>query len=316
MTSVSRSILPTSLQSAALRDALDRHRASLQSRLEDNEDGMALGQANARFLNACFKTLFEGAARMAGLPRGVALAAVGSFGRGAVALRSDADVVLVVDSSVVATDEASELASALLYPLWDANLPVGHQVLSAADAVMLAQRDLATATALLDLRLLGGDELLLRGLVARAHEGLFGEEASARSSIASRARPSARHERFGGSVYLLEPDVKNGAGALRDLDGARWAACARYRGEPGDVRKTKRRHLGELVRIGVLVAREAHEIAEAEELLWRVRNRLHARAGAKADRLASKTRRRSPSRWDTAPIEPDAAERPHAGSSI
>jgi [protein-PII] uridylyltransferase len=284
MTSASRSILPTSLQSAALRDALDRHRASLQSRLEDNEDGMALGQANARFLNACFKTLFEGAARMAGLPRGVALAAVGSFGRGAVALRSDADVVLVVDSSVVATDEASGLASALLYPLWDANLPVGHQVLSAADAVMLAQRDLATATALLDLRLLGGDEALLRGLVARAHEGLFGEEGLGAFIDRIENEASARHERFGGSLYLLEPDVKNGAGALRDLDGARWAACARYPnlGRPEDA---KRGIWAGLTRLGVLVGREAQEVAEAEEYLWRLRNRLHSRAERKNDRL-------------------------------
>ncbi len=95
---------------------------------------------------------------------------------------------------------------------------------------------------------------------------------------------AARHDRFGGSVYLLEPDVKSGAGGLRDLDGLRWAARARYRvGERADGRKLG--VWGELVRMGVLVAREASEIGAAEEFLWRIRNRLHARAGRKADRL-------------------------------
>src|SRR5206468_3681070 len=84
-----------------------------------------------------------------------------------------------------------------------------------------------------------------------------------------------RHERFGGSVYLLEPDVKNGAGGLRDLDVARWAARARYgTGE-----------LDDLVRVGALVPREAVELARAAEMLWRIRNLLHAHAGRRSDRL-------------------------------
>ncbi|MDP9149717.1 MAG: [protein-PII] uridylyltransferase [Myxococcota bacterium] len=281
---VARSIPPTSLETVALRETIDHHRASMARRLEAGEDGIALGRANARFLNACFKLLFEGATRHAGVPSGAALAAVGSFGRGAVALRSDADVVLVVDSRLVGTREASAFAEALLYPLWDAALAVGHQLLSAADAVPLAQKDLATATALLDLRLLAGDQGLLDALVSRANEGLFGEQDLSTFIDRLEAEAAARHERFGGSVYLLEPEVKNGAGGLRDLDGARWAARARYH-IPGDAGDPRLGTWGELVRLGVLVAREAEEIAESEEFLWRIRNRLHARSGRKADRL-------------------------------
>src|SRR5262249_55855641 len=86
---------------------------------------------------------------------------------------------------------------------------------------------------------------------------------------------SQRHQRFGGSVYLLEPDVKNGEGGLRDVDVARWAAKARFGvGEPE-----------ELVRVGALVPREATEILEAREMLWRIRNLLHAHAGRRSDRL-------------------------------
>jgi [protein-PII] uridylyltransferase len=285
---ISRTIPPTSLETFALRDALERHRANLVERLEGGEDGMALGRANARFLNACFKLLFEGARRHAGLPAGVALAAVGSFGRGAVALRSDADVVLVVDTQLVGAKEAGAFLEALLYPLWDAGLAVGHQVLSAGEVVDLAQQYLETATALLDLHFLAGDEELLRALVVRANEGLFGEEDLGAFIDRLDMEAVSRRERFGGSVYLLEPDVKSGAGALRDIDGMRWAARARYR--IGDELAASRVDPArgawrDLVRLGVIVAREAQEIAESEELLWRVRNRLHARAKRKADRL-------------------------------
>jgi [protein-PII] uridylyltransferase len=275
-------------EASQLRDAVERHRAVLGERLATGEDGLALGRANARFLRACFDARFAEATRLAGVEAtargGLALAAVGSLGRGAVALRSDADVALIVDATRVDARDTTAFAEALLYPLWDATLAVGHQVLSVGDAVPLAQADLATATALLDLRMLAGDATPVRDLFARANEGLFGEEELSAFIDRLDAEATARHERFGGSVYLLEPDVKSGAGGLRDLDGARWGARARYRITHGDA-DTKLGAWGELVRLGVLVGREAQEFAASEEFLWRVRNRLHARAGRKADRL-------------------------------
>jgi [protein-PII] uridylyltransferase len=270
---------------SALRAAIERHRAAQLDRLGAGEDGMALGRANARFLDGLFRERFEAAATAARIPAsGVALAAVGSFGRGAVALRSDADVVVVVARGVLGSKEAAAFSEALLYPLWDATLAVGHQVLSASEAVPLAQEDLATATALLDLRPLAGDVSLVRDLSERAAAGLFTERELGAFIERLEAEAAARAERFGGSVYLLEPDVKSGAGGLRDLDGARWAARARYKVGEGDG-DARFGVWGELVRVGVLVGREAHEIAAAEEFLWRVRNRLHARAARKADRL-------------------------------
>ncbi|HXN33669.1 MAG TPA: HD domain-containing protein, partial [Polyangiaceae bacterium] len=246
---------------------------------------MALGRANARFLDACFRTHFDVAAKAAGVPAsGLAVAAVGSFGRGAVALRSDADIVVVVSPRVIGAPQAAAFAEALIYPLWDATLSVGHQVVSAADAVKLAHEDLATATELLDLRLLAGDAALVRDLIAQANEGVFGEDDLGTFIERLETEAVARHERFGGSVYLLEPDVKSGAGGLRDIDGMRWAARARYRVGEADVQE-RLGAWGELLHRGVLVEREANEIAAAEEFLWRVRNRLHARDGRKADRL-------------------------------
>ncbi|HLK36511.1 MAG TPA: [protein-PII] uridylyltransferase [Polyangiaceae bacterium] len=274
---------PPSPETLALRDSVERHRAVLLSRLRAGDDGMALGRANAAFLEACFKRCFDGAATRAGLPRGVALAAVGSFGRGAVALRSDADVLLVVDPREVSPTDASGLVEALLYPLWDATLSVGHQVLAAADAVSLATHDLPMATALLDLRLLGGDQAVYDALIDRVHEGVFGEEGLGVFIDRLEAEAASRHERYGDSVFLLEPDVKAGAGGLRDLDGALWAARARYRLRERGGESLRR--WTDLVRVGALLAREEQDVVHAEEFLWRLRNRLHARAERKSDRL-------------------------------
>src|SRR5579883_1871402 len=154
-------------KSGTLRDAVEAHRAAMAQKLGAGEDGLLLGRANARFLEACFAEAFATAAHATRLSdsKGLALGAVGSFGRGAVALRSDADVALVVDPREVSMKQAGAFAEALLYPLWDATLSVGHQVLSAAEAISLAQKDLPTATALLDLRPLAGNRALLDELV-------------------------------------------------------------------------------------------------------------------------------------------------------
>lgn len=193
---------------------------------------------------------------------------------------------------------ANKFAEALLYPMWDATLAVGHQVLSAAEAVALGQTDLATGTALLDLRRLAGDDRLVREMVARAFEGLFGEEPLAGFIQRLEEEAAARHDRFGGSVYLLEPDVKSGAGGLRNLDGLRWAARARYRvGERADGRKLG--VWGELVRMGVLVAREASGIGAAEEFLGAFETAFTLAPGAKQTVSGSRSKKRWRSRWDT-----------------
>ena len=251
-------------------EALKRQSAELDERLARGEDGIVLGVARARALDELFEWLFAEVSELAKEP--IALAAVGSYGRGAVALKSDADVRIVVRRS---HDAAAKVADALLYPLWDAGLSIGHQVVDPSSMIDLAQTDIATATSLLDFRLLAGDASLLAEIEERAYAGLFSEGELPRFVERLEEEAVARHARFGGSVYLLEPEVKAGAGGLRDIDITRWAARARYRTSS----------FTELVRVGVLVPREAHEIGRAEEFLWRIRNRLHQHAGRKSDRL-------------------------------
>jgi [protein-PII] uridylyltransferase len=244
--------------------------------------GIALGRRNARILDELLGTLFQAlrSGELAPDPAralpasawdAVAIAGVGSYGRGAVALKSDLDVRLLARK----IGRASDLADALLYPLWDMGVAVGHQVVTIDDLVDAARDDLPTATSLLDWRHVAGDRALEAALRKRGEESIFAHSELPRFLRRLEDEVAQRHGRFGGSVYLLEPDVKNGEGGLRDFDVARWAAKARFGvGEPE-----------ELVRVGALVPREAAEILEACERLWRIRNLLHAHAGRRSDRL-------------------------------
>jgi [protein-PII] uridylyltransferase len=279
---------------SGLRERLEAQRAELEGHLGSppgavGEDGLALGVRHRAMLDALLTTCFAQAVEKTGVGATFGLAAAGSYGRGAVCLRSDADVRIVVPR---ARDRAAaeKFCEALLYPLWDAGLSVGHQVVEADEVLALAQSDLATATSLLDLRHVAGDASLVADLVARAYAGLFDGGSLAAFIERLEEEAAARRARFGGSVYLLEPDVKSGAGGLRDLDGARWAAKARFRVSDAPsgtlpAPKDPASIWTNLVRLGVLVPREAQEMAAAEELLWRVRNRLHAHAKRRSDRL-------------------------------
>jgi [protein-PII] uridylyltransferase len=275
---------------AEIRATLTRRRAELAATLPTSPDapvsaelvGMALGRRNAAILDELLTSLFQGlrsGAIVVGstrpVPAGawddVALAGVGSYGRGAVALKSDLDVRLLARN----VDKAAAVADALLYPLWDMGVSIGHQVVTVDDLLHSAKTDLPAATSLLDWRHVAGDRSLSEALRKRGEEGIFAHSELPRFLARLEDEAAQRHARFGGSVYLLEPDVKNGEGGLRDLDIARWAAKARFGvGEPED-----------LVRVGALVPREAAEIQAASEMLFRIRNLLHAHAGRRSDRL-------------------------------
>lgn len=270
---------------AAGHAALDREVAQYLQGAAAGPDpqgiGIALGRRRARLLDDLLGRLFavlreaacagRGGQANAKAWDGVALAAVGSYGRGAVALRSDLDIRILTRD----VQRASAVADALLYPLWDMGVAVGHQVVTIDDLVEAARDDLPSATTLLDWRHLSGDRALSEALWQRAAAGLFAHSELPRFAERLRQEIEQRHGRFGGSVYLLEPDVKNGAGGLRDLDIARWAGKARW--GAGEVEG--------MVRFGALVAREAAEIRAAEDMLWHVRNLLHAQAGRRSDRL-------------------------------
>ncbi|MBN1606874.1 MAG: [protein-PII] uridylyltransferase [Polyangiaceae bacterium] len=261
-----------------LRRYVARHRAEFTASVLDNGHGLGMdpGRQYARACDGLLNSLLH--VVQAATPDhpcwpSVSLAGVGSYGRGALSLHSDLDVRLLCGGDLA---QAQPVAEALLYPLWDAGMPIGHQVVSSDQMLELAQHDLPTATTLLDWRTVAGERGPAAQMLDRAFEGLFGIGRIRDFLDRLEERSVEREERYGDSIYLLEPDVRNGPGGLRDMDVAQWAARARWRV----------RSLRDLVRVGILVPREWAQIESAANLMWHVRNLLHIQAGRRMDRLS------------------------------
>jgi [protein-PII] uridylyltransferase len=153
---------------------------------------------------------------------GVALVAVGGYGRSELCPASDVDLMLVHHKRA----NVRELADRLWYPIWDSGLKLGHSVCTVQQALRLASDDLDTATALLSARRIGGDELLVDEL---ANKGREQWENGARRWLEQLARRvDERHASAGEVAFLLEPDLKEGRGGMRDVHALKWAEAARH----------------------------------------------------------------------------------------
>jgi [protein-PII] uridylyltransferase len=256
---------------------LGGYRRAFEDAVRRGDPGVVTARSHARALDGLLSALYcasDAATRAVGRePRGrVALVAVGGYGRSTLGLNSDVDVVFLCDDS----DDPfiGALAEGLLYPLWDLGVDIGHAVRSVDETLSLAREDIRTTTTLIDFRRVAGSGSLLDDLERGAREQVF-EPHLVDFLNALEQDTSTRHRRFGGSLYLLEPDVKQGRGGLRDLDVAEWAARGRWGA----------RNEQDYVRTGALLAREVRELEAAREMLWRVRNLLHLRAERQQDRL-------------------------------
>ena len=202
----------------------------------------------------------------------VAIFATGGFGRDELAPYSDLDLLVLCAKTPGA--EVQQLAEAILYPLWDAQVDAGHAVRSYDQALALPATDLAAATALLDAHFMTGDEKLA-GKFLDAFRARVAKTAAEDFVARLRAEQKERHSRFGDTIFLLEPDLKNGPGGMRDLCVGRWAAMARFgTSDPAELQKQ-----------GVMTGRLAQAFTAATEWLLRVRIMMHAAAGRRQDHL-------------------------------
>ncbi len=201
-----------------------------------------------------------------------ALVAVGGFGRGELAPASDVDLLFLHPYKRPPLVE--QLAEFLLLKLWDAGLKVGHATRSLEECLRLGRHDLQVFTSLLETRLLWGSRSLFDAFERR----LWRETAAAWAGEfveAKLAERDARHERLGDSRYLLEPNLKEGKGGLRDLHTLMWLGRFLYRARtPAD-----------LVRAGMLSEEDLAVFLGARRFLWRVRCHLHYATGRAEERL-------------------------------
>ncbi len=202
----------------------------------------------------------------------ITLIAVGGYGRGEMAPFSDIDVMFLTPWKQTAWGE--QVIETMLYLLWDLGLKVGHSTRSIDDMVRMAKSDLTIRTALLESRYVWGDQPLYDEASARFRKEVVA--GTARAFIADKlAERDARHQRMGDSRYVVEPNLKEGKGGLRDLHTLFWIGKYAYQVQS----------VNELVDKGLLTAPELRQFLKAENFLWAVRCNLHDIAGRAEERL-------------------------------
>ncbi len=261
-----------------IKDALEIGQAEVRRRFEAGASAAVVLAANTYLIDEIIHALYGLAARrLYPVAKGaradsIGVVAVGGYGRAELAPYSDVDILFLLSDKRSARDE--QIIDFVLYALWDLGLPVGHAVRSLDECIRRATADMTIRTGLLEARRVCGDDGLFATLKRRfAAEVVDGSESE--FVAAKLAERDARHRRTGDSRYLLEPNIKEGKGGLRDLHTLFWIAKYLYRVE----------RFGDLVERDVLTAAEHARFVKAERFLWRLRCHLHYMAGRPEERL-------------------------------
>ena len=261
-----------------LEQALFRGRAVAKERLEAGENGRAVARLLAQVADEVVGALYDYTtthvfrARNPTEGERFAIVAVGGYGRGELAPSSDLDLLFLRAYKPTSFDES--VTEYMLYMLWDLGLKVGHASRNIDECIKLARDDHTIQTALLEARYLAGDQSLAEELFKR-----FAKEVTSRDHagyIAAKLKErDERHARAGASRYMVEPNIKEGKGGLRDLHTLFWLARRRY----GFLRPR------DYVQAGVFTNEERNSFRRALEFLWTVRCQLHFVTGRAEERL-------------------------------
>jgi len=203
----------------------------------------------------------------------LSIVAVGGYGRGTLAPGSDIDLLFLLPYKQTAWGES--VVEYVLYTLWDLGFKVGHATRSVTECVRLSKTDATIETSILEARYIWGDKALYGELLERFETEVMigGVEDFITSKLAER---DGRHARAGQSRYLVEPDVKDGKGGMRDLQTLFWIAKFCYRTKSS----------AELVKAGVFTRAEYRKFRKCENFQWTVRCHLHFLTGRAEDRLS------------------------------
>jgi [protein-PII] uridylyltransferase len=264
---------------AELKRALDAGQAEIERRLAEHPSrGIEIAAAGAFLMDQLLRLLWDFTIeRLYPNPNPTAaermvLIAVGGYGRGEMAPHSDVDIGFL--TPLKQTSWSEQVIESMLYSLWDMGLKVGHSSRSLDEMIRQAKGDVTVRTALLEGRYVWGDT----GLYDQAAQR-FKAEVQADTARAFTAQKLAerdlRHKRMGDSRYVVEPNIKEGKGGLRDLHTLFWIAKYMYSVQEPD----------ELVDVGLLTATEYAQFRRAESFLWAVRCHLHVLTGRAEDRL-------------------------------
>ena len=262
-----------------LKRALQAGRAKARERLEQGAHrGRACAESICYLEDVLIKELYDFAttyvftASNPSEAERIAVAAVGGYGRGLLAPGSDIDLLFLLPYKQTPWGES--VVEYMLYVLWDLGQKVGHATRSISDCIRLGREDFTIRTALLEARFIHGDRKLFDELEERFSEEVV--KGTGNEFVEAKlAERDERHRRGGESRYLVEPNVKEGKGGLRDLNTLFWIGKYVYRvKQPSD-----------LVKAGVFTKDEYQTFRRAEDFLWAVRCELHFLTGRAEERI-------------------------------
>ena len=273
---------PQAMRAAAtaiLKPALEAGRAEIARRLAEHPSrGNEAASSQAFLIDQILRVAYDFTTTRLYRPGNptaserMALLAVGGYGRGEMAPFSDVDIAFLTPWKQTGWSE--QIIESMLYLLWDLGLKVGHSSRSLDEMIRMAKADLTIRTALLEARYVWGDQALYDEASARFQAEVVAD--TARAFVTEKlAERDARHKRMGDSRYVVEPNLKEGKGGLRDLHTLFWIGKYIHRVQT----------VAELVDKGLLTAAELRQFQQAENFLWAVRCHLHTITGRAEDRL-------------------------------
>jgi len=252
-----------------VKQAIQKHNGYLQSIFSPEKSILPLLHGKSRFLDQMLNVLWS--RFIVEAPENFALIAVGGYGRQEMFPYSDIDILILLDDNTL--EPAKEQLSALCTFLWDTGLKLGLSVRSTAECLRAAADDQTIMTSLMESRHLAGNELLSANLNTQiSAQNAWSSE---RFYNAKLKEQQLRHQKFHGTAYNLEPNIKESPGGLRDLQIIAWVFKHHY----------KTATLRELTQYDFLPQSEYEELFSAQELLWKIRFALHLQTGRCEDRL-------------------------------
>ena len=271
-----------SKQLPAYKRYMELENTMLERYHRKGDSGLAVCQARAAMVDVVIENLFLAALDLyttehGPLPCKMAVLATGGYGRAELNPHSDIDIMFLYPERITGKnfEKFQEvLAEEILYPLWDLGLKVGHASRNAKEAVAEAKKEIQSKNAILESRMICGSEPLYRKMRKKFDD--FCRKENAKVYIQQRLEDERdRHAKGGNTIYLQEPDIKNGVGGLRDYQNILWMANIKF----------GHRSLKELVKAKFLRADERKAMRKAYDFLLRTRTEVHLLNKRPTDKL-------------------------------
>ena len=269
--------LSSTTTAAVGSQGLQEQRETLASTIEEGATGGEVVQAFSDFMDALLIARFreviqQGNAEIRASWQQCSLVAMGGYGRRELAPHSDIDVMVLTQGNQA--EMAHTISKGVFHRLWDLGFQVGHSVRSIAECLSIAEIDLPACTSLMESRFLGGNPVVFQEFQKKFDRRILKRQ-SKRFILDKIEERQREYAKFGGTVFLLEPNIKKSKGGLRDVHLVQWVGQARF--GAGTIQELSNR--------GILAFQDYQVLQDAQEFLLRLRGFLHFEANRAQDIL-------------------------------